>query len=483
MVNSTSQQPNAIDGSFRDPHSAVFTVENKVYRGLSERASKIFSALQATQFFAEAIEDGQLIGTRPAQISSETAPNPRGQEWTSVVEHDRLELITYPYEWSFTMLQDAALCHLKLLRSGLKEGWTTSDGSAYNLQFVGANPIFIDTGSLVPARGPWAGYSQFCRTMLFPLLMQAHLKIPAHQLLRSSLEGIEPTHASASLRGLATFRRGVFTNVKLQAFAERRSKGASSEAAKERLTKAGMSTNASAALVNRLIKTVSKLKVKRSGSTWSDYRSTCSYDEADDIAKVEFVRKHLDGVRSGLCVDFGANDGKYSRIASEHFDTVLACDIDEEVIDAFYLELRRQQRHDRLNDVETGYGRILPLVYNIADPSPGLGWRNKERTPLQDRIKPDRVLALALLHHLIVGANLPIPQVVDWLRSFNAPVITEFVHGRDPMLKRLLANKPKGTFSDYSKESFEQFLNQRFEVLDTEVLPGASRTLYSLQPK
>jgi ribosomal protein L11 methylase PrmA len=159
-------------------------------------------------------------------------------------------------------------------------------------------------------------------------------------------------------------------------------------------------------------------------------------------------------------------------IAAEHANQVVAVDFDELVIDALYLRLREQ-----------GVTNVLPLVMNLVDPSPGLGWRNRERAPFSDRARADLVMGLALLHHLAIGANVPLPEVVTWLRSFDARLIVEFVHPEDPMVQRLLANKPPGLFDDYRVDAFEPLFEKQFAVQKRETLPGGTRTLYLADPR
>jgi SAM-dependent methyltransferase len=371
------------------------------------------------------------------------------------------------------MLRDAAALHLEVLLAALDEGMSTKDGYAYNLQFRGVAPTFIDIGSFEPASGPWPGYRQFCQSLLFPLLVQAHLRIAFQPLLRGNLEGISVSDAAGMFRGRRKWKKGVFRNVVLHNTLEQRAKGTtSSQDMKKQLTGAGFGVELQKATVRKLLKVVNALKVKRKGSTWADYRDTCSYSDADTTVKQTFVRDVVSRERPGTVLDLGANDGAFSLIAAEHAGYVVAVDFDELVIDALYLRLREQ-----------GVRNVLPLVMNLVDPSPGLGWRNRERASFADRAHPDLVLGLALLHHLAIGANVPLPEVVTWLRSYGARTVVEFVHPEDPMVQRLLANKPPGLFDDYRIDVFEPLLEKQFAVQSRETLPGGTRTLYFVDPR
>lgn len=456
-------------GSFRDPDSAVFTVGNTVLRGLSGPAAAHFDRLSSTSFFPRLMSSGRIV--RTSQHDDEAPPSPRGAPWARVLEHERVPVVSYPYEWPFAMLREAAVLQLEVLRAALDEGMSLKDGTAYNVQFFGSRPTFIDVGSFEPASGPWLGYRQFCQTMLFPLMIQAHLGVPFQPSLRGAIDGLKPSDVASMFSGLRHFRRGVLRNVTLHSILERRVSTAS-EQVKTELRASGFTTEMAKATTKNLAKLVAGLEVKRRRSTWSDYRETCSYGDADAHAKREFVLSAVAAGESGLVLDLGANDGAYSRLAAELADYVVAVDSDEMVIDGLYRRLRAE-----------GNEKILPLVMNLVDPSGGTGWRNRERAPFSERVRPDVVLALALVHHLTIAANVPLPEVVAWLRSFGGRLVVEFVHADDVQVRRLLGNKPPGLFDDYQQEAFERLLAEQFLVHEQQRLPNGTRTLYLAEPK
>ena len=456
-------------GSFRDPDSAVFTADGKVLRGLSGRAADDYERLSGTSFFPRLVGSGHIV--RTAVHAGDAPPSPRGAPWTRVLEHERVPVVSYPYEWPFAMLREAASLQLDVLIAALGEGISLKDGTAYNVQFFGSRPTFIDIGSFEPASGPWPGYRQFCQTMLFPLMVQAHLGVPFQPLLRGSIDGLTPSQVAGMFSGLRRFRKGVVRNVTLHSVLERRVTTAS-EQVKSELKDSGFSADLAKATAKNLAKLVSGLEVARRGSTWSDYRDTCSYSDADAEAKQAFVRSAIAGGDAGLVLDLGANDGVYSLLAAEQADYVVAVDGDEMVIDRLYRRLRAERNEN-----------VLPLVMNLVDPSGGVGWRNRERAAFADRVRPDVTLALALVHHLAIAASVPLPEVVSWLRSFGGRLVVEFVHVDDVQVQRLLANKPAGLFDDYRREAFEALLAEQFLVHEQQSLPGGSRTLYLAEPK
>jgi hypothetical protein len=465
VVGVSSYEP----GSFRDPDSAVFVAGDKVLRGLSGRAAADYDRLTGTSFFPRLVASGQVVGT--TEHEGDAPPSPRGSRWDRVLEHERVPVVSYPYEWPFAMLREAATLHLEVLASALDENMSLKDGTAYNLQFFGSRPTFIDVGSFEPASGPWPGYRQFCQTMLFPLMIQAYLGAPFQAMLRGGVDGLQPSDVAGMFSGLHRLRKGVLRNVTLHSMLERRVT-TGSERVKTELKDSGFSTEVAKATAKNLAKLVAGLDVKRRGSSWSDYRDSCSYTDADAGAKRAFVRSALAAGPSGLVLDLGANDGAYSRLAAEQADYVVAVDGDEMVVDALYRRLRSE-----------GSENILPLVMNLVDPSGGIGWRNRERAPFVERIRPDLVLALALVHHVAIAANVPLPEVVSWLGSFGARVVVEFVDVDDVQVQRLLANKPPGLFDDYGREAFERLLAEQFLVHDQQHLPNGTRTLYLAEPK
>ena len=463
-------------GSFRDPDSAVFRADGKVLRGLSSQAADDWDRLSKTAFFPRLTDAGQIV--RTTAYDGDAPPSPRGQPWARVLEHEPIPVISYPYEWPFAMLRAAAALHLEVLAAALDENLSLKDGTAYNVQFVGARPTFIDIGSFEASTGPWPGYRQFCQTMLFPLLVQAHVGVPYQPLLRGSIDGLTPSDVAGMFSGLRRFRKGVLRNVTLHSMLERKVTTAS-ETVKSDLKSSGFSTELAKATTKNLLKLVNGLEVAKRGSSsdddhsvWSDYRDTCSYSDADATAKQAFVRAALDDNECRVVLDLGANDGEYSALAAEHADYVVAVDGDEKVVDLLYRRLRA-----------AGKENVLPLVMNLVDPSGGIGWRNRERAPFIERIRPDATLALALIHHLTIAANVPLPEVVSWLASFGGRVVVEFPHVDDVQVKRLLANKPAGLFDDYRRDAFERLLAEHFLVQRQETLPGGTRTIYLVEAK
>jgi hypothetical protein len=455
-------------GSFRDPLSRVFVDGDAIWRGLSSEALADYDTLEASAFFRGAVERGDIVGTERMGPDAPALPG----DWAAVLRHKRIDVLSYPYEWTFEMLRDAALLQLALTRGAVAEKLITKDASSYNVQFVGTKPTFIDVGSFERLRGgePWPGYRQFCELFLNPLLVQALADVPFQPLLRGSIHGISPSTAAELLRGHRRFSKTVFTHVRLHARAEHKYAGADEQRdVKAELQRAGYGPRLIDAQLASLERSVAGLRWGSQDSTWSTYSDRSHYEEQDLQVKERFVAATVESSAARRVLDLGANDGRFSRVAlGAGAASVVAVDSDHLVVDRLYRDLRRD-----------GERRVLPLVIDLSDPSPGLGWRSRERVSFVDRVRPDLVLCLAVVHHLALTNTVPLEEIVAFLADFGAPLVVEFPHADDVMAARLLARKRAGVFDGYNREHWEQALRARFDVNVSETLPSGTRTMYS----
>lgn len=442
-------------GSFRDPASRIVLEGDRVLRLLDERGLAGWNALSATDFFERATSDGRLIESM--RIDFDRA--------AGALEHPRVPFISYPYEWTFSMLKDAALLQLDLLTEALAEGITIKDATPYNIQFVGGRPIFIDVGSFEehsPGE-PWIGYRQFTRQFLFPLLVRARAGIPFQPWLRGNPEG--PTAGEMrSLLGLwQRLKPSSLMHITLQARMEARMSGA---AVRHELKTAGFNAEMILANVRKLRKLVNGLEWSGSDAGWIEYES-CQHVGRDRQTKGEFLEEALGAHRPERVVDFGANDGYFTEIAARSGAVAVAVDADEPVLDALYRK-----------------GTSVSIVLSdLTNPSPSQGWAGVERPGLEERADPDLVVAYGLIHHLIYTASIPPAAVVEWLASFDCPVVVEFVAPADEMVAKLTANKLEAELHPgRSQEEFESLLTDRFDTVATRTLGKGTRVLYSLTP-
>ena len=391
--------------------------------------------------------------------------------WAAALKHPAVPFVSYPYEWCFSMLQDAALLQLELLSDAMDNGWTFIDASAYNVQWRGARPLFIDLPSLRPAAAgePWLAYRQFCMLYLYPLMLQAHLGLPFNGALRANLEGVSPAEMAALLRGGKRFCAGALSHVALPAAVEARVARKPQTARRP----SAQSPRIARGLVYGMQRLTARLKngIANAG-VWQDYAKTHSYGEEDFSKKRAFVERCVGARPRNMLWDLGANTGVFSRLCAPLAKQVVALEADAAAVERLYLQLR---------DDEGAPNNILPLLVNLANPSPAQGWGGQERQTLPARGKPDFALCLALTHHLRIAANVPLAQQFAWLRALGGEAVAEYVGRDDEMTMQLLAHR-RETFDDYNQENFEAQARQHFEVAETLTLKSGKRTLYYLRP-
>jgi len=456
-------------GSFRDPESRVFTTSGCIYRGLSESALDDWTALAETKFFHEAVADGKIVSsTRIPPEDLQPTLTDHVEQWSAILQHETIPFISYPYEWCFGMLKDAALLQLDLLLSALGEGLILKDSSAFNFQWIGARPVLIDVGSfrrLEPGE-PWEGYRQFCQMFLYPLQLQAYKGVAFQPWLRGNIDGISPEEMNRLMTKRDLFRPGVVLHVYAQARLQQRF-GSTDRAVRDDLSKSGFDAKMIQANVSRMQKLVQKLEWNPKQSEWSEYQRDQSYSQEDFQTKERFVRDVLEQRERHLVWDLGCNTGHYSELAAEYSDYVVAMDADQLAIERLYARLKHMQNP-----------KILPLVMNLAQPSGDLGWAGVERKRLDRRGTPDLTLCLALVHHLALGATIPLREIIRYLATFSQEVVIEFPTREDPMVKKLLLHKSQ-KHEQYNLQEFERCLEESFSILGTAPpLTSGTRTLY-----
>lgn len=458
-------------GSFRDRTARVFHYDGKILRGLSDVALREWEALSSTTFFRRFTERGAIVPTHrldppPLPLTSS------GGSWTAVLEHEKLPFVSYPYEWSYEMLKDAALLQLDLVLAALDEGFGLKDASAYNVQWKGASPVFVDVASFYKRaeREPWVGYRQFCEMFLYPLLIQAYRDVPFQPWMRGSIDGIDAEVCLNLMSARDYLRGGVLAHVYLQAKAQKAYNSTTRDVRAD-LQKAGFDSRIIRANAERLRSLVAGLQWHPAQSTWSDYLKCGHYEASDAEQKRAFVKDVADIRDWSLAWDIGCNVGVFSRIAAARAKCVVAMDADHLAIDKLYRALKEER-----------VANILPLVVNVTDPSPNLGWRNLERKRITERGRPDLVLALALIHHVVIGGNIPMAEFVQWLRDLGGDLVIEFVTRGDPMVATLLRNK-EDHYSDYDTEIFERELDARFTIVRRQALGSGTRIMYHAQPR
>ena len=474
-MNPTQDKLVADHGSFRDPTGRVYELGGRIIRGIDGATAADFERLSREKFFTRGIEKGVIVPTKQIVSDELVGNNFSGKgPWAAFLEHEKIPFISYPYEWSFSMLRDAALLQLDVLEEALNAGWTLKDATPYNIQWRGVRPTFIDTPSFQPrlAGEQWVGYRQFCMLFLTPLMIKAYLDISHTDLLRANLDGLSPPEAARYFRGLSRLRRGVLSHIFFPAIVERSiAKRERDAVPAQKRRHVVQSDSMVLGLVQHMKRLVSSIKRPIEHTDWSNYERTHSYEDIEFKEKEAFVRRHAGARRCTMAWDVGCNTGHFSKICAEFAEHVIAIDGDHDAIEQLYL---REKRHEDSN--------ILPLNMNLANLSPAQGWAGSERKAFDKRSRPELVLCLALIHHIRFSANIPCALFLDWLRSLESEIIIEFVDRSDDMVIKLLTNK-KEQYEDYSLEIFEVQLRERFEVIDSRDLKGGKRRIYMLHPK
>jgi len=439
--------------SFKDPAGRVFYADDHddwIGRTLTGDAHANLQAAEREGLLSALVADGLLVESEFVRASDLGLRDPG--LGPHALKQRRIPFVSYPYEWSFEMLRDAALATLAILERALGAGFVLKDATGFNILFDGVVPKLVDVPSIEPyVEGRvWAGYGQFCRSFLFPLLLAAYRDVDVQALVRGTL-GEVPVGVAANLFSLRDYSHpGVLKDVILHARLERTF--GRSTAAVKRETSAGAYPKALlVASVRRLRRLVEGLKRPGSPSEWSAYESSCSYSDADRADKESFVTRALGDRRLARVVDLGCNTGAYSRIALAHAGHVVALDLDSRAIDGLYRQATRG-------------ARLSPVVASLLNPTPAMGWALEERRSLLERIPSNAFLALALIHHLRIAGGVPLAAIVTQLFAIAPEGIVEWVAKEDSQVQAMLALRPD-VYDDYAWPTFEALLAQHGEVV------------------
>jgi hypothetical protein len=455
-----------IGGSFRDPSGFVFTRGTTLYRQVNACYGATFDAVAAAGLFNCLWEQGLLVRHEPADPALASDPSRASR----VIQPQRVPFVSFPYEWSFGMYQAAALATLEIESLALSRGFTLKDASAYNIQFVDGRPIFIDTLSFERYQEgrPWAAYRQFCQHFLAPLALMARVDIRLGMLMKSCIDGIPLDLAARLLRGRARWNPGLLMHIHLHARSQQRH---AADAARDPAPAPAVGALQLRGILESLRNTIGKLAWQPAGTEWADYYTFTNYSDAAFAAKRAAVEELIAKAAPAQVWDLGANNGAFTRLASRRGIPAVAFDLDPAAVEKNY----RMIRHDRERN-------LLPLVMDLANPSPALGWAGEERESLRQRGPVDLILALALIHHLAIGNNVPLEQIADYLASLCRHLVIEFVPKADSQVARLLATRPD-IFADYTPAGFERAFARRFEILDRRPVAESSRILFLMRAR
>lgn len=449
-----------ISASFRDPSGFLYAVAGQLYRQVNRNYQPHYDALMQSGLYEYLVKAGWLI---PHQ---EVAQAPARPELAyRILQPEPVAFISYPYEWSFSQLQDAALLTLQIQKTALEYGMWLKDSSAYNIQFHNGRPILVDTLSfeLYSEGSPWVAYRQFCQHFLAPLSLMAKVDIRLGSLLRTYLDGIPLDLASRLLPRRTRFQLPLLLHIHTHAASQKRYAG-QAVTARGRFSKAAL-----LGLIDSLEAGIRSLRWSPAGTAWGDYYDCTNYTPAALKHKEELVAQFVEQVKPCTVWDLGANVGRFSRLASQRGIFTVAFDVDPGAVEQAYRQVRQNQ--------ET---HLLPLLLDLTNPSPSLGWHHRERQSLIDRGPAEMILSLALLHHLAIGNNTPLEQIADFLADLGRWLVIEFVPKEDSQVQRLLASR-QDIFTGYTLERFEQAFTQKFRLHRSEQIHESQRRLYLME--
>jgi SAM-dependent methyltransferase len=449
--------------SFRDPSGRLFRHANAIYRTCSDEAVQAFQDARAIGLLGALERDGLFVPSELTSAPQEGLDPAAVGAW--VVRQQELPLVSYSYEWSFTMLRDAALCTLRALDACLDKGFVLKDATAFNVLFDGTVPRLVDVHSLERRKEGtlWAGYAQFCRAFLFPLFLMSYKGVDPKALLLAGLGEIPVGEVARQFGWRDRLRPGVLLNVTMQAQFDRRFADRA-----EDVGKAGAAIKYPIEALRgqvRKLRTVIEGLQPPLGDAWTTYVDTHTYDDEAMGAKQAFVERTIAAVGRGSVLDLGTNTGQYARLARQAGARVVAVDVSSGCIDSLY----RQSRGDT---------NLSPLVADLTKPTPAIGWKLIERKGLLDRLRGDCLLALALVHHLRITGGIPTAEIIDLFARLAPSGIIEWVGRNDSMVRRLMALRPD-VYGDYHPEAFETALGTRMRITGKLAVPGRDRILYA----
>lgn len=451
-------------GSFRDPDTRVFYESGRVLRGLGGRAAAADTIARDAGLMDRLVGRGLFIEN---WVVEDVDPPP-GAPAEVIVESRRLPLVSYSSEWSFDMLREAALVTLEANLIALESGFILKDASAFNVLFDGEAPRVIDVSSIEAfgESGIWTAYGQFCDHFLSPLMLEAYAGMTYQEVLRGRVDGLPIGDLNRMLRGRAGLHRGVMTHVRLRGVLDRRAEGMDTES-REDVARTALPRETVAATIRKTMKLVAGLQ-SSAPSVWADYEKALPYRDEAVEAKSAFVRRAAGATAGrGMALDVGANAGHFTRILADHFEYVVGIDTDPGAIDALFHTVKKE-----------GVGALTPLVVDITNPTPGFGWRSRERSAFLDRVRPSFANWLAVVHHLCLGQGIPLRDVVALIYEVSDQAVVEFVDADDPMARHISATRTIGPLH-YSREDFEAFASLRGSVRARHEV-SETRTLYHL---
>lgn len=453
-----------VSSSFRDPNGFLFYRNGTLYRQINMGYRENYEHLMNSGLYNSLTNNGLLIPHSDAEIPPEDEAVA-----FKIICPETIPFVSYPYEWCFTQLKDAALTTLLVQKSALSFGMSLKDASAYNIQFRNGKPLFIDTLSFEKYREgqPWIAYRQFCQHFLAPLALMSLTDIRLGQLSRIYIDGVPLDLTGALLPLRARFNFSLFSHIYLHSKSQKYFKDKDINRSHREMSKTSF-----IGIIDHLESAIDKLQWKANKkSEWADYYQGTTYSREAFEHKKQLVTKFLDYISPKSLWDFGANTGLFSRLASNKKINTISFDADLAAVEKNYLECRRKNE-----------SHILPLFLDLTNPSPSIGWQNQERVSLLERGTTDTALALALVHHLAIANNLPFTNIADFFNRICTFLIIEYVPKNDPQVTRMLSSR-SDVFSNYKQYDFENEFQKYFIIQERCKVTESERILYLMKKR
>lgn len=446
--------------SFRDPDGFVYKQNDEIYRYIALSYKDNYDLLLNSGLYDKLATKKYLVTSTEIKQTADGA--------YKLLKVQKIDFISYPYEWCFSQYRDAALLTLKVEKQALLYNMSLKDASAYNIQFSDGKPIFIDTLSFekLDEQMPWLAYKQFCQHFLAPLCLMSYKDVRLSSLMKQYIDGI-PLDLTAKL--LPNFiRPGVWLNINLHSYFQNKYNDKAVHSAYGH----NMTKTKRIALIEGLYDIVSDLKSPNIHTEWENYYDFTNYSQTAFEAKSRLIEEYTASLQKVKKIaDMGANNGYFTRISLKKVPNAkaVAFDIDSQVVEKNYNIVK--------NNAETN---ILPLVSDLLNPSPGIGWANKERASISNRVEVDVVLALALVHHLCISSNIPFDYVASYFSTLAPNLIIEFAPKEDSQVQKLLTFR-KDIYSWYNQENFEKCFSRYYAIVRQDNIPESKRVLYLMK--
>ncbi len=448
--------------SFQDADNFVSIINGKLARVYNY--TEDYSLLVQSKLYEELAKQKLLI---THQEENELLPSVKNEFPIAqlIITPEYLKTISYPHQWCFSQLQDAALLTLNICKKALQKNMILKDASAFNIQFKNSKAIFIDTGSFTAyhEEEPWQAYGQFCRHFIAPLLLMKHVDISLNKLFIEYIDGV-PLNLCSKLLPYKT-KWNVFINTQIHWHAKLENNQA--EKTNIDIKKIKVSKTKLINILNYLENHIKALSIdKKTQTQWlSYYENNNNYNDISAKDKSEFISKHIHQKQVETAIDFGCNTGVYSKLLVPHCKQLICLDIDPLAINQLYEE---QKSNSSSN--------ITVLVENIRNLSPSIGWESNERVNLITNTVFNMGMALALTHHLAITYNINFKKQAAFFAKHLNQLIIEFIEPQDSQIAKLIVSKKLVSF--YSRENFEDEFLKFFKLVEKKILHNSNRILY-----